>query len=183
MPVEHRTATSLADYLGDEATVLPPLLEVQDVVRQMVGLFQSAGGATFSLFFGSMAGTASLAVSLYQDTAARHSKWWNGKSLSPFRLRSFIAANHELLGEPGNSVGVWYDVENDRTYLEVTATLPFFDKADYTAAVRQGRRYNQIGIYDLEERAYIALGGTGELPEDAPPVFERLLAPQRGRDL
>ena len=112
-----------------------------------------------------------------------YSKWWNGNSLSPFKLRTFIASNDELLTDPRNSIGVWYDKEGDRTYLEITAVLLFLDKADYTAAVRQGRRYNQIGIYDLEEKAYIALGGTGELPEDAPPVSERLPKLQRGMDL
>ena len=178
-----REAADLADYLSDETAALPPFFEAESTAEQIANLFRSASGATFSLYFGSMTGTPSFAVSIYQDPKARHSKWWNGKSLTPFKVRAMIAANRELLKEPRNSIGVWYDVENDRTYLEVTATFPFLDKADYTTAIRQGRRYNQIGIYDLEEGVYIALGGTGELPENVPPVSERLPVLQRGRDL
>jgi hypothetical protein len=178
-----REAASLDDYLSDETVVLPPFLGIEDAARQIEELFQSSGGATFSLYFGNMISKPFIAVSLYQDPAARHSKWWNGKSLSQFKLRAFISGSRELLEEPRNSIGVWYDAENDRTYLEVTATLLFLDKPDYTGAIHHGRRYNQIGIYDLEERAYIALGGTGELSENIPPIPERLPVLQRGRDL
>ena len=180
-----REAASLVDYLSDAAAVLPPFWEppVEEAIKSIRALFLSSGGATYSPYFGNMAALPYIAVSVYQDSEAKHSKWWNGNNLSPFKLRAFIASNDELLTDPRNSIGVWYDKEGDQTYLEITATLLFLDKADYTAAVRQGRRYNQIGIYDLEEKAYIALGGTGELPEDAPPVSERLPNVQRGRDL
>ena len=173
------------DYLCDEAAVLPLLwkMPIEEAIQSIRNLFLSSGGATYSPYFGSMTALPYIAVSVYQDAEAKHSKWWKGNSLSPFKLRTFIASNNELLTDPRSSIGVWYDKEGDRTYLEITAALLFLDKADYTAAVRQGRRYNQIGIYDLEEKAYIALGGTGELPEDAPPVSERLPKLQRERDL
>ena len=176
-------ANGLTNYLDDETVDLPLLLETAKAAETIASVFLQVDGATFNLYFGNMAGSPYFAVSIYLDQEAKHSKWWNGKSLSVFKLKTFITSNRELLKEPRNSIGVWYDAENDRTYLEVTATLPFRDKADYTEAVRQGRHYNQVGIYDLEEKAYIALGGTGELPEDVPPVLERLSTLQRGRVL
>jgi len=180
-----REAASFVDYLSDEAAALPPLwaVPIEEAIKSIRNLFLASGGATYSAYFGSMTALPYIAVSVYQDPKAKHSKWWNGNSLSPFKLRAFIVSNNELLTDPRSSVGVWYDKEGNRTYLEITAALLFLNKADYMAAVRLGRRYNQIGIYDLEEKAYIALGGTGELPEDAPPVSERLPKLQRGRDL
>ncbi len=77
-------------------------------------------------------------------------------------------------------MGIWYDTENDRTYLELTATLPYRDEDDLAEAIKQGKRYNQIGIYDLEAGEYVALGGTGDLPENVPPVSERLPKLERG---
>ncbi len=178
-PIE---AAGLADYLDDETVVLPALLKTAAAAEVIARAFLKVNGATFSLYFGSMVNHPYFAVSIYQDAEARHSKWWNGRSLSAFKLKTFIASNQELLREPRNSIGVWYDSENDRTFLEVTATLPFRDKVDYTEAVRQGRGYNQVGIYDLEEEAYIALGGTGELPGNTPSVSERLPKMQRGKE-
>jgi len=175
-----REATDLADYLSDKTTILPRLIGTEEAATQIARLFHSSNGATFSLHFGNMTGKPYFAVSIYQDSEARHSKWWNGKSLSELKLRAFIASNRQLSEEPRNSIGLWYDTENDRTYLEVTATLSFYDKLDYTNAIGLGRRYNQIGIYDLEERVYLSLGGTGELPADTPPVLGRLPALQRG---
>lgn len=173
-------AVHLMDYIQDTTPVLPAFLEMTEAATAIESAFSETNGATFSLYFGSMVGTPHFAVSVYQDPEARHSKWWNGKSLTAFKLKAFVASNRELLQEPRNSVGIWYDVENDRTYLEVTATLPFRHKADYTEAVYQGRRFNQIGIYDLEESVYLGLGGTGDLPEDAPPISERLPPLRRG---
>lgn len=176
-------AVHLTDYIKDATTVLPAFLEMAEAVTAIERAFSETNGATFSLYFGSMVCTPYFAVSIYQDLEARHSKWWNGRSLTAFKLKAFIASNRELLQEPRSSVGIWYDVGNDRTYLEVTATLPFRHKADYTEAVYQGRRFNQIGIYDLEENIYLGLGGTGDLPEDAPPTPERLPPLQRGGEL
>lgn len=178
-----RRAGSFADYLDDAATVLPDALDVNRVAEQMVDAFQSTGGATFNLHFGNMIGNPCFAVSVYQDPEAIHSKWWKGKSLSVFKFEAFITSNRELLREPRNSVGVWYDTDSKRTYLEVTATLPFRDKSDYTKAIHQGKQYNQIGIYDLEEEVYLSLGGTGALPENTPPISDRLPTLQRGGEL
>lgn len=175
-----REAVDLTDYLNDEATVLPPVLETDDIATSIRAAFDDSGGATYSIYFGSMVGKPFFAVSIYQERESKYSKSWQGRSLEPYKLRAFLASCVALLLEPRNSVGVWYDIENDQTYLEVTATLPFRDKADYTGAIGQGRRYNQIGIYDLEERVYLSLDGTGELPAEIPPVTERLPALERG---
>ena len=150
----------------------------------MQQLFEAkgTGGATFSLYFGNMVEKPHFAVVLYPE--AEHSKSWEGKSLPSFKLRSFIASNHELLKDARNSIGVWYASSQDanvaNTFLEVTGVLPFRDKADYKEAIHEGRRYNQQGIYDLEHIVYIETGGTGELPDDVPPVSDRLPVLKRG---
>lgn len=92
-----------------------------------------------------------------------------------------IASSQQLLSDPRNSVGLWYDEEDGNTYLEVTATLPHQDETDRQEAIELGQRYNQIGMYDLQAREYLPLGGTGVLPKDAPPVQERLPRLERGR--
>ena len=174
-------AGSFAEYLDDADAELPDALDVDQVIEQIASAFQAVGGATFSLYFGDMIGAPCFAVSIYPE--AKHSKWWNGKSLTAFKLKAFIASNRELLQEPRSNVGVWYDAESDRTYLEVTAAMPFRNKVDYTKAIRYGKEYNQIGIYDLEEKVYLALGGTGELPASVPPISERLPVLERGGEL
>lgn len=177
-----RVASSLADYLDDELTGLPDVLDVHQAAEQIAALFVANEGATFNLYFGNMLDQPYYAVSIYLDREAKHSVFWSGRNLSLVKLRSLMASSHQLLRGPRNSVGLWYDEEDGNTYLEITATLPHRDEADREEAVNLGGRYNQIGMYDLQAREYVPLGGTGTLPKDAPPVSERLPKLERGRE-
>ncbi len=82
---------------------------------------------------------------------------------------AFLRQNADLFRDPRIVLGTWYNTEEDVTYLDVTAVC-----SDYHEAVALGRKYNQIGIYDLANEVEIDLGGTGEETLDPPPETERL---------
>ncbi len=84
-------------------------------------------------------------------------------------MRRFIAANLELLRDPRNAVGSWFNEADGQTYLDVSSAV-----ADREQAIQLAGRYNQIAIFDLHRAEAIETGGTGEPVFDLPPVSERL---------
>jgi hypothetical protein len=163
-------AQNLRAYLANRRTRLPKLLSAAQAAAQIEHLHREHGGATFSLYFANVAGQELVAVSLYPERSVKV----RGRFVPTRRLQAFVAQNQDLLHDPRNAVGTWYNEDNDTTYLDVTATLP-----DREQAVALGRAYNQIAIYDLFRDEEIETGGTGEPRLDAPPETDRLPQPIR----
>lgn len=167
-----RIATDLLDYLSDPATALPEPIGVDEMAARLVSLHRQSGGATFNLYFGSMAGQNLYAVALYPERSATLA----GASLSAADLRDYIRAVQPLLRDARNNIGTWYNRDTGETYLDVSTTL-----ADRGDAVMMAAEYNQIAVYDLARRSEIATGGTGEVTDDSPPMSERLPKLTRGK--
>src|SRR4051794_23407948 len=108
-------AKDLRTYLANRRTRLPRQIPIQEAVEQIEPLHAERGGATFSLYFGDVASQALFAVSLYPE----RSVMTRGRSISARRLQAFVAQNQDLLQDPRNTIGTWYNEENDTTYLDV----------------------------------------------------------------
>ena len=161
-----RVARDLPEYLSDPATILPEPISVEEMAAHIVSLHQQQGGATFSLYFGDQSGQALFAVSVFPESSAIAA----GRSLNLFSVRGFIQEHRRLLLDPRNSVGTWYNIPEDETYLDVSTTLTEREDA-YALAVR----CNQIAFYNLAQGREIPTFGTGEYTADLPPENERLL--------
>jgi hypothetical protein len=144
---------------------LPPTIEAEAAAAALAALHQATGGGTFNLYFGDLAGEQLYAVSLYPE----RSRIVAGRDVPTERLRQFIEANQDLLRDPRNSVGTWFNEALGVTYLDVSVALGTLEEA-----VALGQQYNQVAIYDLLHEQEVPIGGTGEVVPGRPVVTERL---------
>lgn len=160
-----REAADLADYLSEETTSLPPLLEPEEAAIRMLALYEESGreGATFSLRFGDLRGQSLFAVSLYPERSLKLS----GYTVEMDTLQLFIQVNKDLLNDPRCGVGLWYYA--DVIYCDIVALLPNEEEA-----VALAKRYDQIAIFDLRALTEIETNGTGNTPATMPPGAQRL---------
>lgn len=164
-------AKTLIEYLRDERTELPALLNESEAAAQISALHQTAGGATFNLRFGNQAGQKLFAVSIFPERTV----------ILPTRLVTvealvaFIRRNGDLLIDPRCCVGTWFDPDDGVTYLDITLALP-----SKRVAITLGQKYNQIAIFDLSRLTVIATQGSGKPNLNAPPAAQRLPKLKRG---
>ena len=168
-------ATDLAAYLADPEAALPERLATDEAVAQIRALHDQSGGVTFSLHFGDLSGQSLFAVSLYPERSVLEP----GRSPAPGILRRFLLKNQDLLRDPRNNIGLWYNPTIDATYLDISATFP-----DQGEAIELAERYNQEAIYDLAQDEVIDTGGTGEAISSDTALEDRLplLSPRGGND-
>lgn len=158
-------AENLERYLNSQTLDLPPPLSVEALAQQLSVWLTQHEGATFNLYFGSMAGQSLYAVSLYPERSVVIS----GHFVPDDLLRRFVEGNQDLLADPRHSIGIWYSAALEAIYLDVSATLP-----DQQEAIALGERYNQEAIYDLARDEVIDTGGSGEEREGWLPERDRL---------
>ena len=144
---------------------LPPAVDVGEMVRQVETLHMANDGCTFNPHFGNLAGKSLYAVSLYPDLGVV----LDGKEILMDLLLRVVVDNQALLQDPRVSVGTWFDGDGNKTYLDISATIP-----NRQQAIELGKRYNQIAIFALDTFEEISTGGTGERIENLPPPPERL---------
>jgi len=132
-----RTADSLAEYLADPRTVLPEPVEAQHAAERAVMLYERSGyiGATFNLYFGDLSGQPYHAVALYSDLVPEPEP---GRDVDVRIVQALIVQNQELLRDPRNNIGLWYDDAHDLLYLDISAVMPDRDEAR-----RLGELYNE----------------------------------------
>ncbi len=160
-------ANDLKRYLSDAALMLPSQRSAVEAAQEILGLHESSAGSTFNLYFGNQAGQRLYSVSIYPE----RSLIVPGRQVTVEILQAFIEANGDLLLDPRCCVGTWYDPDADETYVDVSVTLS--KKRD---VVTLGKRYNQVGVFDLLRMKYIPTGGSGQMADDAQPERERLPA-------
>jgi hypothetical protein len=158
-------AKTLSQYLRNKTTRLPSRQTVENAVAAVGLLHERDSGATYSLYFGNQSGQRLYSVSVYPE----RSRITGGKKIRPEVLNAFVQDNLDLLTNPLCCIGTWHNPEEDLTYLDVVALLS--NKRQATAL---GRRYNQIGIFNLRQAVVIPTGGTGDPLLDLPPITERL---------
>lgn len=124
---------------------------------------ERGGGATFHPTQGDLAGTPNYAVSLFPERTQIVTK------LDPREIQRFAEKNKDLLADPRNSIGTWFNREEKKVYLDITTTIP-----DRDAAIAAGKKANQIAIFDLASGAEIPIGGTGRIPPGLATPADRL---------
>lgn len=134
--------------LSEPSESLPPLIEHEEAVRQILALHDANGGATFSLYHGNLAGRPRFAVAVYPRRAVKVA----GRGIPPARLRAFIRANQSLLEVPRNAVGTWFSEDEGATTLDVSSTV-----SSREDAVELARIYDQRAIFDLQRMESIDL--------------------------
>jgi len=94
------------------------------------------------------------------------------EDLTRAQVIEYINGRLEILKlDPRLAIGTWLDAEDGRTYLDIVVIV-----AERELAVSEGRKYNQIGIFDLRRKKLIRTGGTGTpMPKFVP--FEQRLPP------
>jgi SPP1 gp7 family putative phage head morphogenesis protein len=166
---------SLKEVLGEERAQLwraaRRSIRDEDIARaaeRIVDLHAAGGGSTYNLFTGDQAGQQLYAVSPFTDEGEKV----RGKELMREDVEGYIRRYLNLLLDPRNNVGTWYNEADGFTYLDISITLP-----DRALAEKVGREFNQIAIFDLKNFDEINVGGMGDgLPEEmkAIPAPERL---------
>ena len=144
---------------------LPPMRDLEELAREVAALHRANGGVTVNLYHGNLAGQPLHVVSVYPELTVTV----EGAEVDPAVLRQFIAQHLPLLRDPRNNVGTWHNPADGRTYLDVSTALP-----DREHAIELGRRYNQLGIFDLHLLEFVDTGGTGAPPPNLPPLHQRL---------
>lgn len=117
---------------------LPKKSDVVVTAQIIWGLYLQAGGATFNLYSGNLAGKSLYAVSVYGD----RTRDVDEVDFSVEMVEAFIQANVDLLVQPNNSIGVWLDAS--RVYLDVSITVE-----DRQRALALAREHGEQAICHL----------------------------------
>jgi hypothetical protein len=155
----------VATLLSQPTVQVPAMLDPSEVARQSVALHRENGGSTVSLYFGNLAGQRLYVVDLFPE----RERVVPGVEVSQALLEQFVADNRDLLADPRNTVGTYHDLETGNTAVNVSSALP-----DRELALALARQYNHQFVFDLEAMAAIPVGGTGQHPDDLPPLPQRL---------
>jgi hypothetical protein len=153
----------------------PTAYTLDEAASNVATLTSQHGGSTFNLQKGSLSGTPHYAVSIYPERGVVV----DGPA-SPEAIAQFVQKNADLLQDPQNSIGTWFNKEDGKTYLDVSVTSDNLDDA-----LRLGQEKNQLAIFDLgnfEEIKVPQQGLTGAAPVvsqmagDVPPEFHAVEA-------
>jgi hypothetical protein len=139
------------------STVIPGLTpeNTQKMFDKIRELHTANGGSTYNPEKGSLSGKDLSSVSMFPDRELKI----KGKEIPQGALEQFSQKNADLLKDPNNSIGTWYDTESGNSVLDIVKTLP------HKEAMQAGREANQKAIYNLK---------TGETSDVIPAQeFER----------
>lgn len=75
------------------------------------------------------------------------------KQLTPGIIQDYMAEHAESFTHAGHCLGAWFNPESGTWYLDVSIVFPY-----YSQALAEGRRNQQIAVYDL------GLGASIEVP-------------------
>jgi hypothetical protein len=110
------------------------------------------GGITYDLMHDTYPDKG-FSVSIHPD----HEKTIAGK-VSETDLETYVRDHGDFIAAtPGAHLGMWYDVQADKWYLDVTHVEPNRDRA-----IELAQTHNQEGIYDLEKGETIITKDAGK---------------------
>jgi hypothetical protein len=104
------------------------------------------------------------AVSMFPDRTWRDTC----RNLDPHTVEDWVVSQGEdVFQHPMMGVGTWWD--GTYTWMDLVAVVP-----TKRLAIRLGRKYNQVAVYDLAHGAEVPCGGTGEPPAKLPSLRKRV---------
>lgn len=127
-----------------EPVVAPVEPEVAAVDEDEIAtVHNKEGGVTYNISQGqgNLVGKSLYAVSIYPESG----EVIKGEQITGEQIKEYIEKNKELLNQPRNSLGTWYDAEANETDLDVVVTIP-----SKVEALELGREHEQKAIFDLE---------------------------------
>ena len=148
-----------------------------ETARLVTAIHNKEGGSTVNLWQGSLGKNPNVpedrawAVSLYPERTVPV----DGPKVTARDIQAFIRANADLLTDPRNSVGTWFNKDKGKTYIDVSTVT------DHAKAVELAKRFNRISIFNLKTFQEEPTGGTGEPVTPIEPEGQRLsLRPGEG---
>ena len=166
-PIADKTETVSIKEI--EKRIAPPRKTI-DIAYDVAKIHNEKEGATFNLYDGDLIGKEKFAVSTYPDIGIEI----KGKTVTKEQIRDFIDNNMDLLKDPVNSVGTWYDKESKKTYIDISKTVDTLEEA-----VALGKEYKQKAVFNLktlEEIPVIPVAEKAEIPPVKPPVPPKKIA-------
>jgi hypothetical protein len=124
-----------------------PPTSTSEAANAALRSFRRTGGATINLFAGSLDGRRLFAIAV--EGRARRVPH---RDLTASRIERYIEDQIDLLGSERYSLGIWYDAEEDVTWLDVSETL-----VDEDAALRLAAERGEKAIFALEDGREIHL--------------------------
>jgi hypothetical protein len=152
------TARELAAIESESGSPSGKVYSPDEAASIVAQLHSQNQGSTFNLHKGDLGGTDHYAVSVHKGREVPVA----GKDLDPAVVKDFIDKNHDLLQDPANSMGTWFNPEDGKSYLDVSQTVPDLDQA-----TKLGLDNDQLGIFDLKK--FETLNLKRPMPEGAMP--------------
>jgi len=144
---------------------VPELIKKEQAAIEITKIHNVTGGATFSLRHGNMANKPYRSVSIFPDITHTIP----GKEIDAKTIKNFVSRYEGLAKEINIAIGTWYNEGDGRTYLDFSVLIE-----DLGTAKNLAKKYNQIGIFNLENMEYIETGGSGGIINNLPPINQRL---------
>ena len=137
-------------FTGQQVYAAPRASEIKKAASVAVSLHSEFGGSSYNVVTGqNLAGTNNYAVSPYSDRELIVP----GKDVPTDVFEKFISANEDLLGDPRNILGSWFNEQDGNTYIDVSVVTE-----SYSEAMRIAESANQIAIFNLRTFEEIATG-------------------------
>ncbi|MHB1097942.1 MAG: PLxRFG domain-containing protein [Burkholderiales bacterium] len=128
-------------FTPQEVYAVPTKQQLSRAVSVVSSLHAANGGATYNVVTGQdMGGTQNYAVSSRKDRELVVP----GKTLSAETLRKYVEANDDLLSDPRNVLGTWFNEADGNTYVDISTV-----SQDMQSAMRFARAADQLAIFDL----------------------------------
>lgn len=132
-----------------EAHPVPSVSAMQERATAILSRHNSTGGSSTNMVTGvDLGGTHAYAVSVYKGREVQIP----GQPTQA-QLRDYIAANQDLLGDPNNVLGTWFNPKDEHTYLDISVTAP-----NVQIALALGRENNQLAVFYLRTFDTIPVG-------------------------
>ena len=122
---------------------------VDQKYRLLAAQHAKDGGLTFNEKHGDMADKPFFAVSVYPDRG----EVVEGKDITPQQIAEFVRKNQDLLKDPENSLGTWFNADDGKTYLDISKTV-----SDRQYALKLAEQHDQKAIWDLKNKVEIPSG-------------------------
>lgn len=123
--------------------------QIQDTAQIVRDLTAKNQGTTYNLLNGDLSNAKGpmFAVAAYPERSVSYPN-----SPKTSQLVDFITKNIDLLKDPSNSIGTWWDKDAKQFTLDITKTVP-----DRDLALQLGHHGNQKAIFDLQSMSEIPL--------------------------
>ncbi len=147
-----RSQGTLKSVGGAESRGALAVTKISDLlahVPQVALTHQVAGGSSTNLVTGKdLGGTDNYTVSVHKGREALFTE-----APTEQQLREYVEKNADLLSDPANILGTWYNKRDGLHYVDVSMTVP-----DVQSAIRLGREHKQEAVFYLGTYDEIPVG-------------------------